>query len=126
MSAKDLKIRPYPIVLDKQRNLTYDLNAFEELENLYESEQVFDKDGNEIESPLSKALESLQTSKKRMKHLKNFLFAGLVHEDKTLTPEIVGKLIGYQNITDVTNSIWEAVSNSMPESKNESEDSEGE
>jgi len=101
----DLKIRPIKINLDKPRNLIFDLNAFEELENIY--------------GDLDTAFKSFQVEKKRIKNVKNFLFAGLVHEDESLTPTLVGSMIGYNNLMEITNQIWEAITQALPESKEE-------
>jgi hypothetical protein len=108
----DIKIRSINITLDKPRNLVYDLNAFEELENIY---------GN-----LDTALNAFSTDKKKISHIKNFLFAGLVHEDSELTPKRVGEMIGYSNITETVNIIWEAITNALPEPKEEVTEKSGE
>lgn len=127
----DLKIRPVKIVLDRERNLVMDLNAYEELENIYESEPpIFrtDEEGNstEVDSLLGKAFEYLAADKKKIKHLKNFLFAGLVHEDRSLTPAKVGTMIGATNIADLTDYIWKAVAMAQPDPKEGGEASSGE
>jgi hypothetical protein len=105
----DVKIRPIKINLDKERNLIYDLNAFEELENIY--------------GDLDTALNSFQVDKKRIVHIKNFLFAGLVHEDPELTPKKVGEMIGYGNLTSTVDLIWSAITNALPEAKEDVEPS---
>jgi hypothetical protein len=101
----DIKIRSIQVKLDKERNLIFDLNAFEELENIY--------------GTLDKALEDFSKSPKKIGHLKNFLFAGLVHEDETLTPKIVGTMIGYENLTSIVDMVWDAITNALPEPKEE-------
>lgn len=101
----DIKIRSIPVTLDKPRNLIFDLNAFEELENLY--------------GTLDKALKSFSEDVKKIYHLKNFLFAGLVHEDETLTPKLVGTMIGYENLTSIVNMVWDAITNALPEPNEE-------
>lgn len=107
--SNDIKIRPIKIKLDRERNLIYDLNAFEELENIY--------------GDLDTALKSFQEDKKRIIHIKNFLFAGLVHEDFELTPKRVGELVGYSNINATVDLIWNAITNSLPEPKEDAETS---
>ena len=103
--SNDIKIRPIKIKLDKERNLIFDLNAFEELENIY--------------GDLDAAFKSFQDDKKKIKNVKNFLYAGLVHEDETLTPTIVGTMIGYNNLTEITDQIWQAITQALPEPKEE-------
>lgn len=112
MSARDIKIKPIVIVLDKPRNLVFDLNAFEVLEEIYED--------------LDTAFKSFQDDKRKIKHIKNFLYAGLVHEDEDLSPELVGKMIGYTNLNDITDQIWMAITQNLPEPKEGSEGNEGE
>lgn len=124
--STDIKIRPVKITLDKPRNLIFDLNAFEVLENIYENETVLDTDGNKIDAPLVKALTVFESSKKKIKHIKNFLYAGLVYEDDTLTPAIVGTMVGYTELATLTNKIWEAIAQALPEKKEGSEDNTGE
>jgi len=135
----DLKIRPVKITLDRERNLIMDLNAYEELENIYENEPPIytteisiDDFGREtvtqteVVSLVGKAFQYLSSSRKKIKHIKNFLFAGLVHEDHTLTPERIGTMIGAMNISELTDHIWKAVEQSTPEPKEGSEASTGE
>ena len=112
MSAKDIKVRPIVIQLDKPRTLMFDLNAFEELEELYDD--------------LNTAFEAFQGKGSKIKHLKNFLYAGLVHEDENLTPKAVGKLLGYNNLTEVTDQIFQALTGVLPEKEEGSEGTEGE
>jgi hypothetical protein len=126
----DLKTRPVKIMLDRERTLIMDMNALEELENIYEKEPPMyttDKDGKEIEieDPLTKALNSLG-SKKRIKHIKNFLYAGLVYEDPTLTPQKIGSLISFPRLDEITDQIWIAVTQSLPDPKEGSEAEPGE
>ena len=116
MSAKDIKVRPVDIHLDRPRTLLFDLNALEELEELY--------------GDLETAFAAFQGKGKKIKHLKNFLFAGLVHEDTSLTPTVVGKLIGYNDLTVLTDQIYDAItgaiSRALPEKEEGSEGTEGE
>ena len=108
----DIKVRPIKIKLDRERNLIFDLNAFEELENIY--------------GDLDTAFKSFQDDKKKIKNVKNFLFAGLVHEDETLTPTIVGAMIGYNNLTQITDQIWQAITQVLPEPKENGDSNSGE
>lgn len=135
----DMKIRPVKIYLDKERNLLFDANALEELENIYENEPaVFvtmleeNEKGEMIEkqveviSLIQKALEALGNSPKKVRHIKNFLYAGLFHEDSSLTPAKVGALLTLEKINVVTDQIWIAISQQMPDAKEGSDDTSGE
>lgn len=108
----EIKIRPITIRLDKERHLLFDLNAFEELENIY--------------GDLDAAFKSFQDDTKKVKNIKNFLCAGLLHEDKDLTPTSVGTLVGYNNLTEITDIIWKAITQVLPKAKEDSESIQGE
>ena len=64
------------IELDKARNLRYGINALVTVEEL-----------------TGKPLTRLDLESVSIKDLRAILYAGLCHEDKTLTPEKVGELI---------------------------------
>lgn len=78
------------IELDKERNLYFNLNSLEIIEELT---------GKSIEN-ISKEM--------NMKVLKAIVYAGLVHEDKELTVEAVGDMIGFEDIQAVSEAIGEA------------------
>ena len=65
------------INLDKERNLYFNLNSLELIEELT---------GKSIDK-ISEGMD--------MKMLKAIVYAGLVHEDKELTVEAVGEMIGF-------------------------------
>lgn len=108
----DMKIRPVKVQLDKERNILFDLNAFEELEEIY--------------GTLSIAFKAFSEDEKKIKHIKNFLYASLKWEDETLTPKLIGTLISYGNIAKITDKLWESIGTGMPEAKEVSEDDSGE
>lgn len=62
--------------LDKTRTFVFDLNALIELEDLYESKE--------------KAVTALRSG--RLRDIRNWFWAGWLHEDKTLTVEEVGRI----------------------------------
>ena len=103
MKSKNTKIT----LLDGvERTLKYDLNAMAELEERYGSvEEAF------------KMLE-----KNSIKAVRLVLWAGLVHEDPTLTEQQVGSLIDLQYLQDLMGSLEEAFNNDMPESDGEEVD----
>jgi hypothetical protein len=110
-NLKDIKIVPVKIMLDKERTLLLDLNAFAELEEVYES--------------VDDALDGLQKGK--IKAVRAILWAGLVHEDEELTQKDVGKLIGFSNLQEISAKINEAFSIHMsdPEPEDESGEEQG-
>jgi hypothetical protein len=108
----DMKIRPIKIKLDKERNLLFDLNAFEVLEEIY--------------GELDAAFTSFQDKTKLVKNIKNFLYAGLVYEDTELTPKSIGTFIGHTNIYEISNTIWDAISQNLPDAEEGSESNQGE
>lgn len=108
----DMKIRPVKITLDRPRTLLFDLNALEELETIY--------------GDMTTAFKALQTDAKKIRHIKNFLCAGLMHEDESLTPAKVGRMIGFTDLEIITDLIWVAVSGALPEPKEDAEATQGE
>ncbi len=91
------------IELDKARNLRYGMNALVKVEEL-----------------TGKTITKLDLENISMKDLRTILFAGLYHEDKTLTPESVGNLIDeYSNITAVADKLGEAFNVAFGSSKND-------
>ena len=78
------------ITLDKERNLYFNLNSLEIIEDL--TGKSISEIGTEV----------------NMKFLKVLVYAGLVHEDKTLTVEAVGDMIGFEDIERVSEAIGNA------------------
>ena len=78
------------ITLDKERNLYFNLNSLEIIEEL-----------------TGKSIDKI-TENMNMKSLKAIVYAGLVHEDKSLTVEAVGEMIGFNDISRVSEAIGEA------------------
>ena len=88
-----------PIMLDKERHLKYDLNAFIELEEAYGS--------------IEQALNNLSSGK--LKAVRALLWAGLIHEDETLTMKEVGSLMRFENMEEIAKKINEALVDALPE-----------
>ncbi|KHO62672.1 hypothetical protein THYS13_07350 [Thermoanaerobacter sp. YS13] len=97
-NVRDIRTKLIPIQLDKERHLKFDLNAFAELEEIYRDINI--------------AFEAMQ--KGSIKAIRAMLWAGLVHEDKTLTLEKVGEMVHLGNINEVMNAITQAISEAMP------------
>lgn len=79
------------VQLDKERSIVFDLNSL-----IYAEEHGVDL-GN-----MSK------NGGVKMKDLRTILFAGLKHEDKELTPEMVGSMITMKNMEVITEALAEA------------------
>ena len=104
-NLRDIRTKLIPIQLDKERHLKFDLNAFAELEDIY--------------GDINNAFEAMQ--KGSIKAIRAMLWAGLVHEDKTLTIEQVGSMIDMSNINDVISAISKAISEALPQTEGETE-----
>lgn len=90
------------IELDKARNLRYGINALVTIEEL-----------------TGKTITSLDLNKLSVKDLRTILYAGLIHEDKELTPEKVGSLIDdYSNMATIAKQLGEAFTIAFGEQKN--------
>ncbi|MDQ7790138.1 MAG: hypothetical protein RDU41_08810 [Clostridia bacterium] len=99
MNAKDVKPQPpIKVQLDKERSLHYDLNAFIALEEYY----------GDVDS----ALAAFETGS--MKALRSVLWAGLIHEDDSLTPKDVGVLVMVSDVERITAAMMEALERGMP------------
>lgn len=101
MSKAKIVVKPVPVTLDRKRNLLFDMNALCEAEDALGDVPVF---------------EALSSGK--IKHLRTLLWAGLVHEDETLTEKQVGTMIGFGELDEIANLLTKAVSRSYPEAKN--------
>ena len=90
------------VELDKARNLRYGTNALCTIEEL-----------------TGKPISALDLTNLSIRDLRNILFAGLSHEDETLTPEIVGGLIDdYSDLTTISNKLGEAFTLAFGNQKN--------
>ena len=80
------------IELDKPRNLRYGINALIKVEEL-----------------TGKPITKLDLNNISMKDLRTIVYAGLCHEDDSLTPEKVGELMDdYSDITRIAEKLGEA------------------
>lgn len=101
-NVKDVRVKEVKIVLDKERHLRFDLNAFAEIEEAYGS--------------IDEAFKAME--KGSIKALRVLLWAGLVHEDESLTVKQVGSLIGLADLKDLSTKISELLKDSMPAGEN--------
>jgi hypothetical protein len=82
----------YPIQLDKSRNFRYGMKAI-----------------SLIEKKLNKPVSQIDTDNLTMEDTTVMIWAGLVHEDKDLTPEKVMDLVDeHSDIQTVINAMGEA------------------
>jgi hypothetical protein len=98
-NANDVKIKPIPVTLDKERTLLYDFNAFIELEEIY--------------GDINKVFKGLEGMK--IKPIRDMIWAGLIHEDENLTRKQVGKMLNMANMQEIAAKIMEALGISLPE-----------
>lgn len=98
----DIRRKKTPIILaDKTYHLHYDLNAFAELEELYGS----------VETAMNKLCEG------SVKAIISVLWAGLLHEDETLTPKDIGKMFDLSQVQEIGELINKAISEAIPQNE---------
>lgn len=96
----------YPIQLDKIRNLKYGMVAIDLIEKKYKK-------------PIME-IESMQNGKLTMEEYAYVIWAGLVHEDKNLTPKKVMELIDeYSSLLAVTKEFWKAFNDVFKDDEDE-------
>ena len=84
------------ITLDKKRTIRFTLNALAEIEDA-------------LGVPLSK----LSEVELGVKTVRTMLWAGLLHEDETLTERQVGNWVDFENLEEVQTKVTEAFSMAM-------------
>jgi hypothetical protein len=98
------KVNPeISISLDKPRHLRFDINAMVTFEELTGLNLLKEGARRQIERDMS------------VSQFRAFLFACLVHEDKTLTLEQVGNLITIENMQEILDKIGQAQQAAAPE-----------
>jgi len=86
----------YPIELDKVRNLKYGMRAISLIEKKYKK-------------PMMK-IEGISNGELSMEDYATLIWAGLVHEDKSLTPDKVMDLIDeYSSLKKASEAMWNAL-----------------
>jgi len=104
-NVRDVRSKPIPIMLDKQRHMKFDLNAFAEIEEQYGSVEA--------------AMDALEQGS--IKALRIVLWAGLIHEElddkgeAKITPKFIGSLISIQDLPSLVSKIGEAMNVDMGE-----------
>jgi len=98
----------YPIKLDKVRNFRYGMRAIDLIEKKY-GKPIMEIDG-------------ISDGKITMEDYATLMWAGLVHEDKELTPERVMDLVDeYSNIREVSKVMWKALNDVFRADEEETE-----
>lgn len=99
----DLQHKPKEakIILDKERTFILDLNAYAEIDLLYDDKNFF-----QIEQDFAIG---------RPYAIRAYLWAGLVHEDRELTIQQVSKYIDVYNVQLCTEIIDEALTDNKSE-----------
>lgn len=97
--ANNIKSKAIPIMLDKERELRFDLNALAELEDKY--------------GDIEKILKDAELYK--IKAIRAILWAGLIHEDENLTEKQVGALVSFRGVTELVGILGKALGEDMPE-----------
>lgn len=95
----DVKPQSVEIILDRTRHLRYDLNSFAAIEERY----------GDIEEAMRKM------EKGNIVAIRMFLWAGLIHEDESLTEKQVGSMILVSELPKFAEVIRTAMHNSLPE-----------
>jgi hypothetical protein len=98
MPVSDVRVKPIPIKLDKERTLKYDLNAFAELEDRF--------------GTIQKAFDELE--KQKLKAVRAIVWAGLIHEDPKLTEQQVGSMLSFADLATILPAVTEAITAALP------------
>lgn len=98
-NVADIRPMPVKVMLDKERTLLFDLNALAYLEEEY--------------GDIDKAFDDI--TKGKVKALRAVLWAGLVHEDESLSVKDVGKLLTLADLQRVAEAVNEALAQALPQ-----------
>ena len=105
---KDTVSSMVPIKLDKQSHLFYSMKGF-----LYLAEKYGDANAAFSKVP---AGSNAKMDAEGITALVDLIYAGLVHEDDTLTPDKVAAIVDVRRLGTVAEKISKAMSASLPES----------
>ena len=96
--SNDMKHKGAPIILDDERFIIFDLNAFADLEDEF--------------GDMDKVFEALQSG--RISTIRKFLYHGLKHDDEKLTERQVGRLITLDLLPKVQIALSAAIESALP------------
>ncbi|MDB5053150.1 MAG: hypothetical protein JWM44_1200 [Bacilli bacterium] len=99
----EIKSKAVTITLDKERNLIFDMNAFIELEDKFGS----------LDAVIT------ELSGRKLKSMRTIFWAGLVHEDETLTEKRVGEIMSLDDATGLAEKAMQAILEGLPKPKNQ-------
>lgn len=99
----NVKVSSIVVELDRKRNLTYNMNSFAALEEKFGT----------VEAAMA-ALDG-----KSIKAFRTFLWAGLVHEDETLTELQVGSMLDMSNMQLLVEKMSSMLITSLPDADGE-------
>ena len=134
-NAKNVRVKPVDLEIDgKVYKIKYDFNAFIELEEMYGSieeamtaiqgEVIKSKDGKPefVEDEKEKGGFKLDDDGKKiekrkfsLKAMRNFLWAGMLFGDETLTKKKVAHFLEFGNFQYVVEKMMEAITSALPE-----------
>jgi len=98
----DIRAKKTPVKFgDKTYHLHYDLNAFAELEEIYGSVET--------------AMNTLADGSVRA--IINVLWAGLLHENETLTQKDIGKMFDLSQVKQIGEMINSAINEAIPQNE---------
>jgi hypothetical protein len=103
-NVKKVKRAPVIIELDKARTLKYTLNSFAEMEDKYGS--------------VDAALKKMEQGS--IKAVRFMLWAGLIHEDETLTEQQVGAMIEVLDLETIVEKMSHSMDLDLPDKGNSS------
>lgn len=128
-NLEDVRTKEIAIELGgKLRHFKYDLNALAALEEGYgtindalrklQGELDRDEDGKVI---MTKDADGNEVPQRKfsLRLLRTFVWAGLLHEDESLTERDVGAMLNMKSLGDVMPKITDAIEASMPQLTNE-------
>ncbi len=104
-NVQEVRQKKVKVMLDKERTLYFDLNAFAELEEAYGS--------------VDNAMKALDEGS--IKGIRLLLWAGLIHEEldengePTITQKQVGSWLDLEKVTELSEKIGEALSGNTPQ-----------
>jgi len=115
-------VREVEVMLDRPRRLRYDLNALALIEERYgdagpepehEAADGSKRGKKPRRDPLDRALDAFQSGSPAA--IRFLLYAGLVHEDETLTERQVGAMFTLADLASLGQRINEAISAGLPQ-----------
>jgi hypothetical protein len=142
MSVEDIIQEPVPVELDKTRHMLYTNRSFRHLASKYGTvgkaldallkitpkirikKGELDEDGNLAENNIYVPIEQ---DEEFYDTILNWIYAGLIGVDKTVTLECVSDIIddmGLKELLSARPSIWFAYMRVIPKTKKESDDSD--